>query len=31
MAFRFEKLLVYQKAVGFADTVCSLTEQVPRG
>jgi hypothetical protein len=31
MAFSFEKLVVYQKAVDFADTVCSLTEQFPRG
>ena len=31
MAFSFEKLLVYQKAVDFADTVCSITEQFPRG
>ena len=29
--FAFEKLIVYQKAVDFADTVCSLTEQFPRG
>ena len=31
MAFAFEKLLVYQKAVDFADAVCSHTEQFPRG
>lgn len=31
MAFSFEKLVVYQKAVDFADHVCSLTEQFPRG
>jgi len=29
MAFAFEKLLVYQKAVDFADQVASLTEQFP--
>lgn len=27
MAFAFEKLLVYQKSVDFADQVCDLTEQ----
>jgi four helix bundle protein len=31
MAFAFEKLLVYQKAVDFADTISKLTEQFPRG
>jgi four helix bundle protein len=31
MAFAFEKLIVYQKAVGFADAVCSLTRGFPRG
>ncbi len=31
MAFAFEKLLVYQKAVDFADTVCQQTESFPRG
>ena len=31
MAFAFEKLLVYQKAVAFADAVCSLTKEFPRG
>ena len=31
MAFAFEKLLVYQKAVAFADAVCSLTRGFPRG
>ena len=31
MAFAFEKLFVYQKAVGFADTICSLTKGFPRG
>ncbi len=31
MAFAFEKLLIYQKSVDFADVVCGLTEQFPRG
>jgi four helix bundle protein len=31
MAFMFEKLEVYQKAVDFADEVASLTESFPRG
>jgi len=31
MAFAFEKLIVYQKAVAFADVVCSLTRGFPRG
>ena len=31
MAFAFEKLLVYQKAVDFADSVCTATENFPRG
>ncbi len=31
MAFAFEKLNVYQKAVSFADAVCSLTKGFPRG
>jgi hypothetical protein len=31
MAFAFEKLFVYQKAVGFADAICSLTKGFPRG
>jgi len=31
MSFAFEKLLVYQKAVAFADAVCSLTKEFPRG
>jgi hypothetical protein len=26
MAFAFEKLLVYQKAIGFADALAALTE-----
>ncbi len=29
MTFAFEKLLVYQKSVDFADAVCDLTEQFP--
>jgi len=29
--FAFEKLLVYQKAVAFADGVCTLTKAFPRG
>ena len=31
MVFAFEKLVVYQKAIDFADRVASLTEQFPRG
>ena len=31
MTFAFEKLLVYQKSVDFADEVCSATEQFQRG
>jgi four helix bundle protein len=31
VAFTFEKLLVYQKAVDFADADCQRTEQFPRG
>jgi len=31
MAFAFEKLLVYQKAIGFADQVCRATAGFPRG
>jgi four helix bundle protein len=31
MAFTFEKLIVYQKAIDFADRVCQLTEQFSRG
>ena len=31
MTFAFEKLLVYQKSVDFADQVCSTTEQFSRG
>jgi four helix bundle protein len=29
--FAFEKLLVYQKAVDFADAICARTEQFTRG
>lgn len=31
MPFAFEKLLVYQKAISFADAVCTLTRDFPRG
>jgi four helix bundle protein len=31
MAFAFEKLIVYQKAVDFADQICLRTEAFPRG
>ena len=31
MPFAFEKLVVYQKAVTFADSACSLTKEFPRG
>ena len=31
MAFAFEKLIVYQKSVDFADQICSRTESFPRG
>ena len=31
MAFAFEKLLVYQKAVTFADAICTLTRDFRRG
>ena len=31
MAFAFEKLLVYQKAITFADQICTLTRNLPRG
>jgi hypothetical protein len=31
MAFAFEKLQVYQKAIAFADAVCTLTKGFPRG
>ena len=31
VSFAFEKLIVYQKAVAFADACCSLTKGLPRG
>lgn len=31
MAFAFEKLEVYQKAIGFAEQACIATEGFPRG
>jgi hypothetical protein len=31
MAFMFEKLEVYQKAVAFAADIAALTESFPRG
>ena len=31
MAFAFEKLLVYPRAVAFADAPCALTRDLPRG
>jgi four helix bundle protein len=31
MAFAFEKLIVYQKAVDFADKICTATSQFPNG
>jgi four helix bundle protein len=31
MAFAFEKLQVYQKAVNFADSICTITRELPRG
>jgi four helix bundle protein len=31
VAFDFEKLIVYQKAVDFADVICDHTEQFERG
>ena len=31
MAFAFEKLIVYQKAVTFADSICQITSGFPRG
>jgi hypothetical protein len=27
----FEKLIVYQKAINFADDVCHVTEKFPKG
>jgi four helix bundle protein len=31
MAFMFEKLEVYQKAINFADEIAALTSEFPRG
>ncbi|MBA4031870.1 MAG: four helix bundle protein [Planctomyces sp.] len=31
MAFAFEKLLVYQRSIDFADQICTKTEVFPRG
>ncbi len=31
MAFAFEKLVVYQKAVNFADKICETTSKFPNG
>jgi four helix bundle protein len=31
MAFAFEKLRVYQKSIAFADSICTLTRDLPRG
>ena len=31
MAFAFEKLIVYQKAISYADRICAITEKFPRG
>ncbi|MBS0208704.1 MAG: four helix bundle protein [Planctomycetes bacterium] len=31
MPFAFEKLEVYQKAISFADRVCTASEKFPRG
>ena len=31
MAFAFEKLIVYQKAIAYADHICAFTEGFPRG
>jgi four helix bundle protein len=31
MSFAFENLIVYQKSVDFADSVCALTNQFQRG
>ena len=28
MAFTFEKLIVYQKAISYADSICAITEKV---
>ncbi len=31
MAFAFEKLIVYQKSIDFADSICQKTERFTRG
>jgi four helix bundle protein len=31
MAFAFEKLIVYQKAMNFCDRICATTQTFPRG
>lgn len=31
MAFAFEKLIVYQKSIDFADSICQQTEKFARG
>src|SRR6187431_1698019 len=31
MPFAFEKLVVYQKAISIADSICTLTRDFPRG
>jgi four helix bundle protein len=31
MAFAFEKLIVYQRAMDFSDRACALTQTFPRG
>jgi four helix bundle protein len=31
MAFAFEKLIVYQKAIAYADEICTITRDLPRG
>lgn len=31
MAFAFEKLHVYQNAINFADAICTITRDLPRG
>jgi four helix bundle protein len=31
MPFAFEKLQVYQRAISFADAVCTLSRDFPRG
>ena len=31
MAFAFEKLIVYQKAISYGDCICAITENFPGG